>query len=87
MQIVRSTRKNIWTILAFTLGILITFMAIPGCGKPLMVGTKGAEVYHRPGCKYVEKSLEKYGEAKRLHYHDYWTVNLSGRKPCPKCNP
>ena len=67
--------------------IAMGFLVLSGCGKPLMVGTKGADVYHRPDCKFAEKSLEKYGDEKRLEYHNYWTVNLSGRKPCPKCNP
>lgn len=70
--------------------VIITLLAVViawfvwGC-TPLYVGTLGANVYHKPGCKYVEKSLDKYGKIKRIEYHTNLHKNLSGRKPCPMC--
>jgi len=68
--------------------ILIAVTAVSlftGCGKPLYVGTLGAEVYHSPDCKYAAQSLDKYGKIKRVNYHTTLHKDLSGRKPCPKC--
>ncbi|MHA2279775.1 MAG: hypothetical protein ACXAC5_02610 [Promethearchaeota archaeon] len=81
----RKLYRNSWVILAFAFGAIMGFMALSGCGKPLYVGTMGADVYHTPKCKYVQQSLEKHGAIKRVNYHTNLHRAMSGRKPCPKC--
>lgn len=71
------------TVMTLVLGVFMLILA--GCGKPLFVATMGAEVYHKPDCKYVANSLEKYGPIKRVNYYTILHKDLSGRKPCPKC--
>ena len=83
MQAIRTIKRYIWTVLAFSLGVIVVFLA--GCATPKFIGTLGAEVYHTPDCKYAEKSLDKYGRIKRVEYHSTFHKDLSGRKPCPRC--
>ncbi len=79
--IMQKIQKLTIVFLSMAIVLLMT-----GC-KPLYVGTMGADVYHMPDCKYAEQSLDKYGGIKRVNYHSTLHKNLSGRKPCPKCNP
>jgi hypothetical protein len=73
------------TKLIFVVVFLTTLFVAAGCASPKYVATLGAECYHKPDCKYVEKSLHKHGKIKRLNYHSEFHKDLSGRKPCPKC--
>ena len=82
MQGIRTVNR--WTIRVF---LLTVFLGILGCATPKYVATLGASVYHTPDCKYAQQSLDKYGRIKRLDYHLDIQKDLSGRTPCPKCNP
>lgn len=64
------------------LALLCCLVLMGGCGKPLRVGTKGANYYHREDCPSVLRSWENGG--KRVNYYTWWGIKWSGRVPDDK---
>lgn len=64
---------------AASLLVLSILLTSVGCSKPLRVGTKGADLYHREGCPSVQRSWDK--GFKRVNYYTWVGIWLSGRKP------